>query len=208
MSNLSYLNLGFNEMSSEGLIAVMKSIASTRVRSLSLSGNTMTPAVVSELSVFLSTNSVLTELYLDHMNIGHAGEKRIAATIVSNKSIALITFSGFRLGPGNFLLIYICNFHVLSHLRLIYICKLHWNLFYVCEVVAKLENLLFATDFFCEANNFETLQQLSAIARGVLSPTARPGATPPPACRCPIKTPPFACAGNFDIFSFISIFIK
>ena len=28
---------------------------------------------------------------------------------------------------GNFLLIYICNFHVLSHLLLIYICKLLWN---------------------------------------------------------------------------------
>jgi hypothetical protein len=27
---------------------------------------------------------------------------------------------------GNFLLIYICNFHVLNHLLLIYICKLHW----------------------------------------------------------------------------------
>ena len=24
-------------------------------------------------------------------------------------------------------MIYICNFHVLSHLLLIYICKLHWN---------------------------------------------------------------------------------
>jgi hypothetical protein len=28
---------------------------------------------------------------------------------------------------GKFLLIYICNFHVLSHLLLIFICKLHWN---------------------------------------------------------------------------------
>jgi hypothetical protein len=28
---------------------------------------------------------------------------------------------------GKFLLIYICNFHVLSHLLMIYICKLHWN---------------------------------------------------------------------------------
>ena len=27
----------------------------------------------------------------------------------------------------NFLLIYICNFHVLYHFLLIYICKLHWN---------------------------------------------------------------------------------
>ena len=29
---------------------------------------------------------------------------------------------------GNFLLIYICDFHVVNHLLLIYICKLHWNL--------------------------------------------------------------------------------
>ena len=29
---------------------------------------------------------------------------------------------------GRLLLIYIWNFHVLSHLLLIYICKLHWNL--------------------------------------------------------------------------------
>ena len=37
---------------------------------------------------------------------------------------------------GNSLLIYICNFHVLSHLLLIYICKLHWNLntMFVCQV--------------------------------------------------------------------------
>ena len=28
---------------------------------------------------------------------------------------------------GNFLLIYICNFHVLNHFLLIYVCKLHWN---------------------------------------------------------------------------------
>jgi hypothetical protein len=34
------------------------------------------------------------------------------------------------------LLIYICNFHVLSNLLLIYICKLHWNLntMFVCQV--------------------------------------------------------------------------
>ena len=35
---------------------------------------------------------------------------------------------------GNLLLIYICNFHVLSNLLLIFICKLHWNLntMFVC----------------------------------------------------------------------------
>jgi hypothetical protein len=37
---------------------------------------------------------------------------------------------------GKLLLIYICNFHVLSHLLLIFICKLHWNLntMFVCQV--------------------------------------------------------------------------
>ena len=37
---------------------------------------------------------------------------------------------------GNSLLIYICNFHVLSHLLLIYICKLHWNFLAVCLCLA------------------------------------------------------------------------
>ena len=39
---------------------------------------------------------------------------------------------------GSFLLIYICNFHVLSHLLLIYIYKLHWNLhtMFVCQVIS------------------------------------------------------------------------
>ena len=36
---------------------------------------------------------------------------------------------------GKFLLIYLCNFHVSSHLLLIYICKLHWNLRPVIEYV-------------------------------------------------------------------------
>ena len=31
-------------------------------------------------------------------------------------------------GQVHFLLICICNFHVISNLLLIYICKLHWNL--------------------------------------------------------------------------------
>ena len=40
---------------------------------------------------------------------------------------------------GKSLLIYICNFHVISNLLLIYICKLHWNL---------------NTMFLCQVNNF------------------------------------------------------
>ena len=39
---------------------------------------------------------------------------------------------------GKFLMIYICNSHVLSHLLLICICKLHWNLntMFVCQVIS------------------------------------------------------------------------
>ena len=46
------------------------------------------------------------------------------------------TFDQDREAAGNFLLIYICNFHVLSNLLLIYVCKLHWNLntMFVCQV--------------------------------------------------------------------------
>ena len=33
---------------------------------------------------------------------------------------------GITLMIGKLLMIYICNFHVLSHLLLTYICKLHW----------------------------------------------------------------------------------
>ena len=61
------------------------------------------------------------------------------AAISKKKEVTLEQFSEFvRLleetleaigedGEGEFLLIYISNFHVLSHLLLIYICKLHWN---------------------------------------------------------------------------------
>ena len=53
-----------------------------------------------------------------HRMAGHVTQ----ALVRSTKSISGLAFQ------GNFLLIYLCNFHVLSHLPLIYICKLHWNL--------------------------------------------------------------------------------
>lgn len=97
---LVYLNLGFNEIAADGLLAVLKTCDPNNcMRSLTLSGNLMSPQVIQEIASKLSTTSILTELYLDHMNIGQAGEKRIAAGIATNKSLALTTFSGFCLGP-------------------------------------------------------------------------------------------------------------
>ena len=51
--------------------------------------------------------------------------------ISTNREFFLRRLDFFRdravLEAGKFLLIYVCNFHFLSHLLLIYICKLHWN---------------------------------------------------------------------------------
>ena len=43
------------------------------------------------------------------------------------QSMDVLVASSFPQAEGNFLLIFICNFHVLNHFLLIYICKLHWN---------------------------------------------------------------------------------
>ena len=48
--------------------------------------------------------------------------------VIGEIASAVLLQSRLKAAPsGKFLLIYICNFHVLSHLLLIYICKLHWN---------------------------------------------------------------------------------
>ena len=53
-----------------------------------------------------------------------------------NEGDEMIDEAGNLILTGKSLLIYICNFHVLSHLLLIYIRKLHWNLntMFVCQV--------------------------------------------------------------------------
>ena len=38
---------------------------------------------------------------------------------------------------GKLPLIYMCNFHVLNHLLLIYMCKLHWNLNRLEEAIER-----------------------------------------------------------------------
>ena len=47
---------------------------------------------------------------------------------IENVTISLDFPSSFSSSEVNLLMIYICNFHVLSLLLLIYICKIHWNL--------------------------------------------------------------------------------
>jgi hypothetical protein len=53
--------------------------------------------------------------------VGRAQERRELAG-----SFLLIYLCNFHV-LNHFLLIYICNFHVLNHFLLIFICKLRWN---------------------------------------------------------------------------------
>ena len=77
------------------------------------------------------------------------------------KIFTLETFNPKRVSEGgNSLMIYICNFHVLSYLLLIYICKLHWNPIAVSLAFSSLG--LFPTFF----DSFATS---SAIDRAILS---------------------------------------
>ena len=54
----------------------------------------------------------------------HSGGERAVSTIMYLMAL-----------QGNFLMIHICNFHVLSNLLLIYICKLHWNQYDVSTIM-------------------------------------------------------------------------
>ena len=99
MSNLVHLNLGFNGISSEGLQEVLISLSEPyRIRILALSGNTMSSELSLDLAVRLSRDGVLAELYLDHMDWGHALERNIASGIVENHRLNLQKLTGFSLG--------------------------------------------------------------------------------------------------------------
>ena len=49
-------------------------------------------------------------------------ESHVLPAFFINKNVKDVGYT------GNLLLIYICNFHVLSNLLLIHICKLHWKM--------------------------------------------------------------------------------
>ena len=74
---------------------------------------------------------------------------------------------------GKLLLIYICNFHVLSHLLLIYMCKLHWNRRFITE--AELE--AFMTDVVKQTPYLRGIQE-TALPFYVLTVCAQADPSP------------------------------
>lgn len=95
------LQIGFNEISNEGLSEVIQAVmAHPTLRELGLSGNTLTTEGARVLSCMLTHNTVIQDLFLDHMAIGTAGERFIAAGAASGRRSILKTLTGFALGPA------------------------------------------------------------------------------------------------------------
>jgi hypothetical protein len=67
--------------------------------SITLSGNAVDTEGAKAIAFTAAQPScALRKLCLDHAGLGHAGEKHIAAGLLSNSKLALTHFTGFRLG--------------------------------------------------------------------------------------------------------------
>jgi Ran GTPase-activating protein (RanGAP) involved in mRNA processing and transport len=96
---LEVLDLGFNQITSTGVKALMKTVADNqRLRSLTLSGNALDTNSAKAISFALALNRWLQELYVDHCSFAFAAQRHITAGIVSNKQSTLSTVTGFSLG--------------------------------------------------------------------------------------------------------------
>lgn len=98
--SLHVLNVGFNEIGSEGLSAVLAYLSTPQstLVSLTLSGNSIDNVVAKELANMLIGNLQLQELYIDRTNLTNIGERFIATGIASNKMCPIRILTGFELG--------------------------------------------------------------------------------------------------------------
>jgi hypothetical protein len=93
------LNIGFNDISTDGLLAIIGSISSTpSIRVIALSGNTIDNTVAKVLANLLMLNSQITALHVDRTNMTSEAERFIGAGIASNRSCNLRVLTGFELG--------------------------------------------------------------------------------------------------------------
>lgn len=96
---LQDLNIAFNDIDSEGLLAIINSVAqSVCLKVLTLSGNTIDNTVAVSVAHILSLNSTLSALYIDHTNLTSSGEKIIGSGIARNRRGVLQLLTGMDLG--------------------------------------------------------------------------------------------------------------
>jgi hypothetical protein len=99
--------------------------------------NTMFVWQVNYLLIYVWNFHVLSNLLLICICKLHWNRMSQVGLISLLKCVSkLVSLSVLDISQVHFLLIYICNFHVLNHFLLINICKLHWNLntMFVCQV--------------------------------------------------------------------------
>ncbi|CAM9864203.1 unnamed protein product [Chrysoparadoxa australica] len=100
MLSLELLDLGFNQLGTAGVIAIMKALLqSLTLRSLTLSGNSLDNEAAKAIAYTIGQPMCsLHTLYLDHTSLQRAGEKQIAAGLLGNHFLQLRNLTGFRLG--------------------------------------------------------------------------------------------------------------
>ena len=97
--DIQYLNLGFNEILTEGMLEIIKSVCTTNtLHTFTLSGNSVNVDIAKALANFILNTKSLHFLHLDHCCLSPLCEKHIASAVASNKYSVLNEFTGFDLG--------------------------------------------------------------------------------------------------------------
>mmetsp|Transcript_6180 Transcript_6180/g.9002 ORF Transcript_6180/g.9002 Transcript_6180/m.9002 type:complete len:904 (-) Transcript_6180:232-2943(-) len=98
-TDLEILDIGFNNITSVGMKALMKLIAENKsLKSLSISGNRLDTVGSKAVAFALAYNRSLRSVFIDKCSMGYAAQRQIAAGIVSNSGTCLQIVTGFRLG--------------------------------------------------------------------------------------------------------------
>ena len=103
-SNLAELHIGFNRISPQGTLSILRTICdipseSCHIQKLTLSGNSMNTEGARILAALLGRDGCsLREIYIDQMNCGQTGKRDIAVSIATNRNGRLETIAGVPLG--------------------------------------------------------------------------------------------------------------
>lgn len=96
---LQKLDIGFNEISTVGIRALMKSLSEDMsLRSLGMCGIPIDLNAAKAVSFALAYNAILEAIYLDNCEIGYSAQRHIVAGIVSNQKAPLKVMTGYPIG--------------------------------------------------------------------------------------------------------------
>ena len=98
-TQISLLNVGFNNIGNAGMISLMQQVAVNRsLQILTLSGNRLELEGGHAVATAAGRNTCLKQLFLDHTELSQVGQCHITTELVSNRHLALDKITGFDLG--------------------------------------------------------------------------------------------------------------